>query len=166
MKKNRLILTLFIALCSMIFLSACSIGKNKRSDATTYDYSKEYKIACEVTKSFDEMLARDIIKTNLQTIDDSLLINDDPNDKYVVVTKELMQKMTKIDETNYTPVYYYLWSDDPSAHYQSNGLTFDNTNVEIKIYVLSKGFGYYKTIITVNYAPDKYYSYYMTHFSE
>ncbi len=128
--------------------------------------AQKYVLANEIAKTYDSMLARDITKANLQAIDDSLLKNDDPTDKYVVVTQALMQKMTKINDTDYAPVYYYLWSEDPNSHFKLNSLTFDHTNVEIKIYVISKSFGYFKTEISVTYHKDRQVTYSGTHFKE
>ena len=168
-KKNKKGVSLaeLMAAIIIIGLASTTITSMIITSAKGQARAQQYVLANEIARTYDSMLARDITKANLQAIDDSLLKNDDPNEKYVVVTKELMQKMTKTTETEFAPVYYYLWSDDPNAHFRLNNQAFDNSNVEIKIYVISKSFGYFKTEITVSYNNNnRQVTYNGTHFKE
>ena len=128
--------------------------------------AQQYVLSKEMAKTYDSMLARDISRANLQAIDDDLLRNDDPTDKYVVVTQELLQKLVKINDTEYAPIYNYLYSSNTADHFQLNDMVFDSSNVELKIYVLSKSFGYFKTEITVSYSQNRQVTYNGTHFTE
>ena len=129
--------------------------------------AQKYILAKEMAKTYDSMLARDIIKSNLQGISDSALVNsDDPTDKYVTVTKELLQAMVKINDTDYGQVYDCLWSDNVNEHFRLNNTTFDHNNVTIRIYVVSKNFGYFKTEVSVKYHGDRQVTYSGTHFKE
>ena len=70
--------------------------------------ASQYVLANEIAKTYDSMLARDITKANLQAINDAALVNaDDPSNKYVVVTQELLQQMVRTED-GYGPVYNYL----------------------------------------------------------
>ena len=127
----------------------------------------QYLMANEMAKTYDAMLARDVLKSNLAKIPAAELKNEDPNDKYVVVTQDLLQKMTKYtvnNETQYGPVYGFLWSDD--ANFKLNSTTFNHSNVQIKMYVISQEFGYFKTEVTVTYQGDRQVTYSGTHFKE
>ncbi len=167
-KKNKKGVSLaeLIAAIVIIGLASTSITSMVIISARGQVRAQQYVLANEIARTYDSMLARDIKRSNLLEIDDSLLTNDDPNDNYVVVTKELMQKLVKVNETEYAPVYYYLWSNDQNAHFQLNNMVFDNSNVEIKIYVISKSFGYFKTEITVTYGNTRQVTYNGTHFKE
>jgi len=168
-KKNKKGVSLaeLMAAIIIIGLASTTITSMVITSAKGQARAQQYVLANEIARTYDSMLARDISRANLNAIDNSLLVNDDPNDKYVVVTQELMQKLVKINDTEYAPVYYYLWSNDPNAHFRLNSQTFDNTNVEIKIYVISKNFGYFKTEITVSYYNNnRQVTYSGTHFKE
>ena len=128
--------------------------------------AQKYVLAKEMARTYDSMLARDISKANLQAIDDSLLVNDNPTDKYVVVTESLLQNLVKVGDGNYAPIYNYLYGENTNDHFQLNNMVFDNSNVQIKIYVLSKNFGYFKTEISVTYQDSKKVTYNGTHFKE
>ena len=128
--------------------------------------ASQYVLANEIAKTYDSMLARDITKANLQAINDAALVNaDDPSNKYVVVTQELLQQMVRTED-GYGPVYNYLYGANTQDHFQLNNMVFDNTNVELKIYVISKNFGYFKTEVTVKYQSDRQVTYNGTHFKE
>lgn len=126
----------------------------------------QYLLANEIAKTYDSMLARDINKANLQSIDDSLITSTDPDDKYITISQELLQKMVKINDTEYAPIYNYLYGANTTDHFQLNNMTFDHNNVELRIYVISKNFGYFKTAITVTYQNDRQVTYNGTHFTE
>ena len=128
--------------------------------------ASQYLLASEMAKTYDSMLARDINKSNLQSIDDSLITSNDPNDKYITISQELLQKMVKINDTEYAPIYNYLYGANTTDHFQLNNMTFDHNNVELRIYVISKNFGYFKTSITVTYQNDRQVTYNGTHFTE
>ena len=126
----------------------------------------QYLLANEIARTYDSMLARDITKANLQAINDAALINaDDPTNKYVVVTQTLLQQMVRTED-GYAPVYNYLYGANTEDHFQLNGLVFDSSNVKLKIYVISKNFGYFKTEITVTYSNGRQVTYNGTHFKE
>jgi len=168
-KKNKKGVSLaeLMAAIIIIGLASTTITSMVITSAKGQARAQQYVLANEIAKTYDSMLARDISRTNLASIDDSQLKNDDPNDKYVVVSKELMQKLVKINDTEYAPVYNYLWSDDSNSHFRLNSQTFDSTNVEIKIYVISKNFGYFKTEVTVSYnSNNRQVTYSGTHFAE
>lgn len=125
----------------------------------------QYLLANEIAKTYDSMLARDITKSNLQAIDDSVFVNEDPNDKYVVVTETLLQRLVQTAD-GYAPVYTYLYGSNTEDHFQLNDSVFDSSNVSIKIYVISKNFGYFKTEVTVVYSNGRQVTYNGTHFKE
>ena len=81
------------------------------------------------------------------------------------ISQELLQQLVRTQD-GYAPVYNYLYGSETSDHFQLNGLIFDNTNVELKIYVISKNFGYFKTEVTVTYQSDRQVTYNGTHFKE
>ncbi len=128
--------------------------------------AQKYLLATEMAKTYDSMLARDITKANLQAISDSAFINtDDSTDKYVTVTQELLQQMVRTED-GYAPIYNYLYGTNSADHFQLNGVIFDNSNVTLKIYMISKNFGYFKTEVIVTYNGDRQVAYNGTHFKE
>lgn len=164
--KKGLSIAELIAAIAIIGLASTTITSIVITSYRGQLRAQQYVLAKEIAKTYDSMLARDVSRANLQTIDDSLLVNDDPNDKYVVVSQTLLQKMTKINETEFAPIYTYLYGSNTTDHFQLNDMVFDNSNVELKIYVLSKNFGYFKTVITVTYQGNRQVTYNGTHFTE
>ena len=164
--KKGLSIAELIAAIAIIGLASTTITSIVITSYRGQLRAQQYVLAKEIAKTYDSMLARDVSRTNLQTIDDSLLVNDDPNDKYVVVSQTLLQKMTKINETEFAPIYTYLYGSNTADHFQLNDMVFDNSNVQLKIYVLSKNFGYFKTEITVTYQGNRQVTYNGTHFTE
>ena len=127
--------------------------------------AQQYVLANEIAKTYDSMLARDVTKSNLQAINENEFKNEDPNEKYISVSQELLQKMVKVGD-GYAPVYNYLYGANQTDHFQLNGKVFDSSNVEIKVYMISQSFGYFKTQITVTYQNDRQVTYSGTHFTE
>jgi len=126
--------------------------------------AQKYLLATEMAKTYDSMFARDITKANLQEMNDSVFVNqDDPNEKYVTVTAAMLQQLVKTED-GFAPIYNYLYSSNTNDHFQLNGTVFDSSNVELKIYMISKNFGYFKTKVIVTYNGDRQVAYDGTHF--
>lgn len=126
--------------------------------------AQQYVLANEIAKTYDSMLARDITKKNLQEIADAKITNEDPDEKYVLVTEDTLKDLVKTDipDDPYGQVYNCLYV----SHFELNGMSFDHSNVEIKIYVISKSFGYFKTNVTVTYQGNRQVTYSGTHFKD
>lgn len=171
-KKNKKGVSLaeLVAAIAIIGLASTTITTMVITSYKGQLRANRYVLANEIAKTYDAMLARDVTKANLKAIPKSELQNEDTSDKYVVVSKTLLQKMTKITDeggtTTYGPVYGYLWDDNQNAHFKLNNISFDHNNVEIKIYVISQDFGYFKTEVTVTYQEDRKVTYSGTHFKE
>ena len=58
--------------------------------------AQQYVLANEIAKTYDSMLARDVTKSNLQAINENEFKNEDPNEKYISVSQELLQKLVKV----------------------------------------------------------------------
>lgn len=165
-KKNKKGVSMaeLLAAIAIISIASTSITSMVITSYKGQLRASQYVLAKEIAKTYDSMLARDIQKTNLQEIDDSLIASTDPDDKYVTISQELLQKLVKINDTEYAPVYNYLYGTDTTDHFQLNNMIFDYNNVELRIYVISKSFGYFKTTITVTYQNDRQVTYSGTHF--
>ena len=165
-KKNKRGVSLVELIAAIIIISLASTTITSMV-ITSYKgqiRAQQYVLANEMAKTYDSMLARDITKKNLQEIADAKITNEDPDEKYVVVTEDTLKDLVKTDipDDPYGQVYNYLYV----SHFELNGMTFDHSNVEIKIYVISKSFGYFKTDVTVTYQGDRQVTYSGTHFKD
>ncbi|MCR5462212.1 MAG: prepilin-type N-terminal cleavage/methylation domain-containing protein [bacterium] len=126
----------------------------------------EYQVAKEMAKTYDSLLARDTIRKNVREMGMTPFTSDDPEDKYVTVSAELLESMTKTEERPLSPVYNYLFGENPNDHFTLNGQTFDSTNVTIRIRMLSTSMCYYQTEIIVSYNRDRQVTYNGSHYND
>ena len=128
--------------------------------------AQQYLLAQEIAKTYDSMLARDVKKANLKTIGQDAFASTDPNDKYIDITAEMLDNMTKDAEGNHAPVYLSLYSDTQTDHFKLNDHYYDYSNVKIRIYMVNADWGIYKTDITVSYMNDRQVTYNGSHLSD
>lgn len=128
--------------------------------------AQQHLLAEEIAKTYDTMLARDTKKANLKTIGQDAFASSDPNDKYIVITQEMLDNMTKDSEGNHSPIYQSLYSETITDHFKLNDAYYDASNVEIKIYMVNASWGIYKTKITVSYSTDRQVTYDGSHLSD
>ena len=121
--------------------------------------AQQYVLANEIAKTYDSMLAKDITKENVNAIPTTTWTND-----FVEINEDLLKKLGKTDDTShpYGQTYECLYT----THFQLNNMTFDSSNVRLRIYMISPSFAYFKTEIIVSYQGNRQVTYSGTHFKE
>lgn len=125
----------------------------------------QYQLAKEVAKTYDSMLSRDTIRANVRELGMDAFASSDPDDKYIVLSQDLLRDMTLTedsDETHISPIYDSLYS----VGFTLNGKKYDSSNVSIRIKMLNTTLCYYLTEVTVEYQNDRQVTYNGSHYND
>ena len=161
-KKNKKGVSLVELLASIVIISLAS-STITTMVITSYKgqiRAQQYILANEIAKTYDSMLAKDITKDNLAAIPSTELSSTG----FVDISEDLLKKLGKTTDPNhqYGQTYDCLYV----THFSLNGTTFDETNVRLRIHMISQSFAYFKTEIIVTYQGDRQVTYSGTHFKE
>ena len=126
----------------------------------------QYQVAREMAKTYDSLLSRDTIRANVRNMGMTPFTSSDPNDKYITLTPELIENMTKTEDRPYSPIYNYLYSTNTNDHFVLNGKTYDSSNVTIRIKMLNTSMCYYQTEVIVTYQEDRQVTYNGAHYND
>ena len=128
---------------------------------------QERLLAEQMAKTYESMFARDMKVANLKNVSDALIAPDDVTvDKFKTVNSELLNTLTIKEDGTSAQVYLALYGANPNDRFRFNDKVYDSSNVKIRIYVINKEFGYYKTQVTVSYSNDRTVTYSGSHISD
>ena len=110
-----------------------------------------YLLAKEVANTYNAMFCRDIQQANLADINASSFASSDPNDKYVTVSQDLLNQMTRVG-TETSQTYKFLY--DTGSAFTLNGHAYDSSNVTIRVQLISYQVGF-RTEVIVRYSETR-----------
>lgn len=149
--KKGVSLVELMAAIIIIGLSTTTLTSMIITSARGQSRATAYLLAKEVANTYNAMFCRDIQQANLVDIDASSFVSSDPNDKFVTVSQDLLNRMTKIG-TETSQTYKFLY--DTSSAFTLNGNKYDNTNVTLRVQLISYQVGF-RTEVIVHYSNTR-----------
>lgn len=149
--KKGVTLAELMAAIMIIGLATTTLTSMIITSARGQSRATEYLLAKEVANTYNTMFCRDIQQANLADINASNFESSDPNDKYVTVSQDLLNQMTRVG-TETSQTYKFLY--DSNSTFTLNGNKYDSTNVTLRVQLISYQVGF-RTEVIVHYANTR-----------